>query len=98
MSDLILHLRSCYFRQVAAGTKTEEFRRMTPYWIKRLAGRQYVRVVIWDAYKPRSPETVLEFPWRGFRSRTITHEHFGPKPVAVFAIKLEQIRKETRQK
>lgn len=97
MSDLVLHLRSCYFREIAAGTKTQEFRRMTPYWEKRLIGRHYDRVVIWDAYKPRSPETVIEFPWRGFTSGVTTHEHFGPKPAAVFAIRLEQIQKETRE-
>ena len=98
MSDLVLHLRSCYFREVAAGTKTEEFRLPTPYWKKRLINRCIDRVVIWDAYKPRSPETVLEFPWRGVVPRVITHEHFGHEPVVVFAIQLEQNQKETRIK
>ena len=29
---------------------------------------------------------VLVLPWRGARLTTVTHEHFGPEPVEVFAI------------
>jgi hypothetical protein len=45
--------------------------------------------VIYNAYKP-GPENRIEFPWRRWVTRTITHKHFGPEPVDVFAIILEK--------
>jgi hypothetical protein len=86
MSDLILHLESCYFRQIKDGTKEFEYRAVKDYWEKRLIGRQYDRVIFWDAYKPRTPETVIIRPYRGFERQTITHPRFGTKPIRVFAI------------
>jgi len=54
MSDLVLHLKTCYFSQIKDGTKAFEYRIVQPY--------------------------------RGFERQTITHPHFGPDPVQVFAI------------
>jgi len=88
MRDLVLHLKSCYFREIKEGRKRFEYRLTTPYWQKRLVGQKYYRVVFWDAYKPRSPDTVIFAPWRGFEFQTIQHEHFGPDPVTVFAIRV----------
>jgi hypothetical protein len=88
MRDLVLHLKSCYFRQVVSGEKKAEYRLAKPFWEKRLVGLEYDRVVIWDAFKKGGPETVLIFPWRGFKRTTITHPHFGDEPVEVFAIAL----------
>lgn len=88
MTDLVLHLKTKYFRQIAAGEKREEYRLCKPYWAKRLVNRRYDRLVIWDAYKPGSAETVLIFPYRGYEIRTITHEHFGKIPAKVFVIPL----------
>lgn len=85
---LHLHVKTEYFEQIRAGTKTEENRLVNDYWRKRLAGREYDGIVIYNAYKPGS-ENRLEFPWRRWVTRTITHKHFGPNPVDVFAIKLE---------
>ena len=87
MRDLVLHLKSCYFREIKKGRKRFEYRLRTPYWQKRLVGQKYDRVVFWDAYKPRSPDTVIVAPWRGFKVQTIEHEHFGPNPAPVFAIR-----------
>lgn len=85
---LHLHVKTEYFEQIKDGTKTEEYRLVNDYWRKRLAGREYDSVVIYNAYKP-GPENRLEFPWRRWVTRTITHRHFGPSPVDVFAILLE---------
>jgi hypothetical protein len=46
-------------------------------------------LAIQDGYKP-GPENRIEFPWRRWVTRTITHKHFGPEPVDVFAIILEK--------
>lgn len=85
---LTLHLKTQYFDQIKAGTKTVEYRLKTPYWEKRL----------------RTPHTHVEickgYPKRGDQTRrllkcikyvlveTITHPEFGDLPVEVFAIYL----------
>ena len=88
MRDLVLHLKSCYFREVASGSKKFEYRLVKPFWEKRLIDQTYDRVVIWDGYKKAGPDTVLVFPWRGFERTVVHHPHFGHDPVEVFAILL----------
>lgn len=86
---LTLHLKREYFDQIVAGEKTEEYRLITPYWIKRLDGRQYERVVLLKGYPSAhdlSKRVVRH--WRGYTRKIITHPHFGPGPVEVFAIRL----------
>jgi len=92
---LHLHVKSEYFAQIKAGTKREEYREYGRYWVKRLVElpsgikREFAGIVIHNGYKPGA-EDRLEFPWRGWRLRGITHPHFGPDEVTVFAIQLEQ--------
>jgi hypothetical protein len=94
---LHLHVKTCYFNEISAGTKTEEYRLANEYWMKRLMvpmeertdrQRYWDAIVIYNAYKP-GPQNQIELPWSGWQMRYITHPHFGPKPVAVFAIKLD---------
>ena len=94
---LHLHVKSEYFAQIKAGTKKEEFR-LASKWTRKLnlehpkgcfRPYQFDGVVIYDAYKKATPETRLEFPWNSWTLKVITHPHFGPNPVPVFAIKLE---------
>jgi len=95
MKPLILNLKSEYFDAIAAGTKTEEFRLHTGYWVKRLVelpsgnAREFSCVVLRKGY-PKKGTTDREIvrPWRGWRLAGITHPHFGPDEVTVFAIKL----------
>jgi hypothetical protein len=86
MNALILHLKHKYFEQIASGEKTHEFRVVKPYWEKRLIGKSYDVIKIWDGFKPGGMHTVCSFPYRGFERRTIQHEEFGPNPVEVYAI------------
>lgn len=87
MADLVLPLKACYFNEIKAGTKPEEFRLCTPFWRKRLEGRTFGRIVLTMGYPKRDDtERRLIRPWRGYRVITITHPHFGPNPVQVFAI------------
>ena len=91
---LHLHLKTEYFQQIAKGEKREEYREHNAYWVKKLVefpsglGRTFDGIVIYNAYKP-GPENRIEFPWRGWRLTGLTHPHFGPDEVTVFAIKLE---------
>lgn len=87
MADLHLALKGEYFDAIKAGTKTEEFRLVTPYWRKRLVGRSYDRIVLTRGYPKRNDhERRLVLPWRWFSVKTIRHPHFGPDRVHVFAI------------
>lgn len=84
---LTLPLNGVYFDQIKDGSKVEEFRLVTPFWSKRLVGRDYDRIVLTRGYPSRDDLCRrLERPWRGFTRKTITHPHFGSAPVEVFAI------------
>lgn len=89
MADLVLPLKGIYFDQIKAGTKTEEYRLCTPYWQKRLASPfgLYDRIVLTRGYPKRDDhERRLVRPWQGYSIKSITHPHFGPEPVTVYAI------------
>lgn len=84
---LTIPVNGIYFDQIKAGTKTEEYRLVTPFWTRRLVGRAYDFVVMTRGYPPAGDETRrLTIPWRGFTRKTITHPHFGADPVEVYAI------------
>lgn len=87
--DLILPVKGIYFDQIRDGTKTHEYRLTTPFWRKRISGRRYSRVILTRGYpKGGGVEgiTRLTREWRGSGVQTLTHPHFGPEPVEVFAI------------
>ncbi|MFY3553353.1 ASCH domain-containing protein [Achromobacter insolitus] len=89
MADLHLALKGEYFDAIKAGTKTEEYRLCTPYWMRRLASPfgLYERIVLTRGYPPRDDAARrLVLPWQGYTIKTITHPHFGPDPVTVYAI------------
>lgn len=89
MANLQLALNGVYFDQIKAGTKLEEYRLTTPYWQKRLLARNYDRLIITRGY-PRADDEDrrLNLKYRGYTVKKITHPHFGPDPVEVFAIKI----------
>jgi len=99
MSDMHFHVKTEYFEAIKRGEKTEEYRLRNQYWRRRLIyfnteryrdlPKRFRYVVIHNAYKS-GDENRLAFPWRGWTLKTITHPHFGPEPVTVFAIKLEK--------
>lgn len=89
MKTLILPVKRIYFEQIASGEKQEEFRLANAYWAKRLEGKQYSRVIVTLGYPHKDDsDRRLEFPWRGFARKTITHPHFGLDAVDVYAIKV----------
>ena len=90
--DLVLPLKAEYFHAIKAGTKAEEFRLRTPFWQRRLDGKTFDRIVLTRGYPSRDDmERRLVLPWRGMRETTITHPHFGPDPVRVYAINVMSI-------
>lgn len=92
MGKLTIPVNGVYFDQMKAGTKTEEYRLVTPHWSKRLSGRVYDTIVLTRGYPARDDaERRLEVPYLGYEVKTITHPHFGPDPVEVFAIKVQAL-------
>ncbi len=93
MADLILPLKREYFEAIREGTKTEEYRRCTPYWQRRIASPfiPYERIVLTLGYPARDDlSRRLIRPWQGYAIKTITHPHFGPDPVKVYAINVQE--------
>lgn len=87
MKTLNLPLKREYFEAIREGAKTEEFRLVNEYWNKRLVGQSYDAIVLTLGYPARDDKARrIQKPWRGFVQKTITHPHFGPEPVQVFAI------------
>ncbi len=91
MTDLILPLKREYFEAIRDGSKTEEYRLCTPYWRKRLRYRRFDLVVLTLGYPARDDHARrLVRPWQGYTIKTITHPHFGPDPVRVYAINVQE--------
>jgi hypothetical protein len=63
----ILHLtlKREFFSAIAAGKKRTEYRKVKPYWRKRLEDRDYDVVMFRNGYARDAPEMVVEF--RGVR-------------------------------
>ncbi|VVE47130.1 ASCH domain-containing protein [Pandoraea anhela] len=94
MRTLTIPVKGIYFDQIKAGTKSFEYRLRTGYWVKRLVGQQYDRVVLTRGY-PKANDLArrIELPWRGYIEKTIKHPHFGSEPVPVFAIRVSVVNK-----
>lgn len=89
MTTLHLPLKGEYFDAIKSGEKLEEYRLVTPYWTKRIEGREYDRIELAKGYPPKEDASRrIKRPWRGYRRITITHPHFGPDPVEVYAIRV----------
>ena len=87
--NLQLAVNGEYFHEIKSGEKLEEYRLYNAYWCKRLEGRSYDKIIITWGYPKRDDETRrVTKPWIGYIVKTITHRHFGPDPVKVFAIQL----------
>lgn len=84
---LHLSLKKEYFDAIKAGTKPLEYRLVTPYWEKRLIGREYEQIVLTLGYPPAfDTDRRLTLPYQGYKMTNILHPHFGTWPVDVFAI------------
>jgi len=90
-TKLILPVKGEYFDAIRDGTKLEEYRLYNSYWRRRLEGRWFSVVEMTKGY-PKSEDTERRIlrAWKGYRTRTITHPHFGPDPVEVFAIDVSE--------
>jgi hypothetical protein len=60
MKTLYLQLEKKWFDQIESGEKTEEYRELKPYWINRLIGRKYDRILFVNGYNKDSRRMVVE--------------------------------------
>lgn len=94
MAALHLPLKGEYFDAIKSGEKLEEYRLCTEFWEKRIEEKQIDSIVLTRGYPKRTDQSRrMVLPWRGYEIKEITHPHFGPDPVRVYAIKT--ILKET---
>lgn len=89
MANLQLAVNGEYFDQMKSGEKVEEYRLVTSFWSKRILARNYDRLIITRGYPKRDDASKrIDVPYAGYEVKVITHPHFGPDPVEVFAIKV----------
>jgi hypothetical protein len=89
MSTLYLPMKGIYFEEIRRGEKVYEYREANEYWAKRLLGRSYSEIELTKGYPPKGDTSRrINRPWLGFHKTTITHPHFGPDPVEVYAIRV----------
>lgn len=89
LRTLTLSVKREYFEQMASGAKLFEYRLRTSFWAARLVDKHYDQLVITLGYPKREDAArrlVLEYA--GYELQTITHPHFGPEPVDVYAIRV----------
>ena len=81
-SVLHLNLHREFFAAIAAGTKRIEYRQRTPYWRRRLEGREYDVIQFRNGYATLAPVMVVEY--RGLR-------RYGKGSPGYFAIQLGRV-------
>ncbi len=87
--NLTIPVKAVYFDQIVSGEKLEEYRKITPYWTRRIDRRSYDNVVLTRGYpKDGGIEGITRHTvkWNGYRTTAINHPHFGPEPERVYAI------------
>ena len=60
-SVLHLNLYRRYFDEILAGEKTIEYREVTPYWSKRLEGRNYDVIQFRNGYAKVAPIMIVTY-------------------------------------
>ena len=69
MTDLILNVKKRYFDEIKVGNKNIEYRKIKDFWIKRITGKQFDRVIIVHGYPHiRDDTNSIVFPWNGYIS------------------------------
>jgi len=67
--SLLLRLKRCWFDAIAAGYKTDEYRRATEYWRKRIENHSYTSILFKNGYGNERPSMVVDY--RGWSQQEI---------------------------
>ncbi len=87
MRILHLTLKKKWFDMIASGEKTEEYREIKPYWIKRLV-KNYNFIKFRNGYSPDSPTMIVEL--KGIE-RDIGKPEWGAPDWLVYKLSLGKI-------
>jgi hypothetical protein len=60
-STLHLNLKREFFDDIAARKKRTEYRSRTPYWRRRIEGRDYDVICFRNGYSKKAPEMLVQF-------------------------------------
>jgi hypothetical protein len=88
MKPLFIILKGEYFHQIAAGSKTEEYRITSDYWAKKIIDRHYSHIVFQLGYSATAARMTVEY--LGYEKKFISSVIYNGQ-VQVFALKLGQI-------
>lgn len=90
---LYLSVKKKWFDQMLDGSKTEEYRLVTPYWEKRLVDSEYDYIVISNGYPKKADyHKRLRFAWNGCWRQSLVHEEWNKVPQEVFTIPLHVLK------
>jgi hypothetical protein len=86
MSTLHINLQRKWFAAIAAGTKTIEYRDASPFWIRRLAGKNYETITFSNGYATEAQRMTVEFlgaklrggRWEILLGRVLSIHHWPP--------------------
>ena len=87
MKILKTTIRKKWFKDIATGIKTEEYREIKPYWTERLT-KHYDAIQFRNGYRLDSPTMLLEY--HGYSVKKILHP-VTKKRISVYALKLGRI-------
>lgn len=90
MNKLFIIIKKQYFDEILSGKKKNEYRLVTPYWVKKIANKEYSSIVFQNGYNKNALR--LEAEYFGYSIRNIRHEFFGNDEVCVFDLKLGTIK------
>ena len=48
---------------IASGEKKEEYREITPYWSKRISGKEYTHILFRNGYSKKARSLLVELLW-----------------------------------
>lgn len=88
MKDLFLIVTKKYFDEIKSGSKKEEYRLITSYWIKKIINKNYENIIFQLGYNKKNRVIVK---YLGFELKNIKHDFFGNDEISVFALKLGDI-------
>ena len=89
MKILHLTLHKVWFDQIASGIKTEEFRGVKPYWIKRLEGKVFDEIHFRNGYSKNAPFMRVE--WMGCKRRFVKDAPNSVVSTEQYIIKLGKV-------
>lgn len=85
MRCLFLTIKKEFFDQILSGEKSEEYRKISDFYISRIENKEYDFVILQNGYRKDSRRLMAEY--LGYEKKIITTKIYGE--TEVFALKLK---------